>query len=293
MNNEHLSFEKSTLQLLLDRSEFDIFCEIISRTASEHPEILGVLLTGSLVQRLKLPNPADGVGIVTTPLQGAYQEIVSRSRRKLFPHPDADMDVWLLIEDADNRTDVSQTLDSRAIDLVKWYARKGNGDLARWIRLKHRAFDEFYKKPALFPKTWVASNPTPYYAWGFKENVIDRIGANLQPFRNKIKNFFRKKYPTEFLELRAFPQSVFNLRPEKIKVGTGLLDRTPFAYYLKDWLDVEQNCIVVYTKSNTPELIYPFRPAGRVLGQRVADEVGWDHTRINYTLFRDRKDVYY
>lgn len=290
MNHDVLTFEKSTLQLLMDRSEFDIFCEIISRTASEHAEVRGVLLTGSLIQRLRLPNSTDGISAVKTPWQSAYEEIVSRSRRKLFPHPDADLDVWLLIEDRESRMDVCQTLDDRALDLVKWYAKKKSADPAAWIRLKHRAFDEFYKQEAWFPRSWVASNPLPYYAWSFKETVIDRIGANLQACRGRIKNCFRKKYPTEFLELRAFPQAVFNVRPEKIALASGTLDRTPFAYYLKDWLDLEQNCLVVYTKPRAIDLIYPFNPAGRVLGQKIADQIKWDHRRIDYSLFRDRKD---
>ena len=291
MSAKKLTFDDSTLKLIFERAEFETFCEILSYTAAEYPEILGILVTGSLVQRLQLPNPSSERQTPLTPMQNAYQEIVSRARRKFFPHPDADLDIWLLMEDGDGCADVPRILESKAIELVRWYAEHGPGDLGKWVSLKQRAFGDFYKKEAFFPKSWVASNPLPYYAWAFKETMVERIGANLHGFRNRIRTFFRKKFPTEFLELRAFPKAVFNLRPEKIEMESGKLDRTPFCYYLKDWLDLEQNCIVIYTKPGAPDLIYPFSSEGPVLGKALADAVSWKHTDINYTLFRDRHDI--
>jgi hypothetical protein len=294
MSATHLTFEQSNLQHLFDANEFRTFSEILSRTAYEHPEILGVLLTGSLVQRLRLPNPlATTPATPMTPFQSAYQDVVSRSRRKFFAHPDADLDVWLLIEDATSGTDIPQVMDSRALDLIAWYSKRKSIDNNKWIQKKSRAFDEFYKKERLYPRTWIANNPTPHHGSGYKESVIDRIGTNLQDVRNRIKYYFRKTYPSAFLELRAFPESVFNLRPEKIEVSEGNLDRTPFAYFMKDWLDIEQNCMIVYTRPDAKDLIYPFGSEGRVLGQAIADEIEWDHRNINLRLFRDRKAICY
>lgn len=285
---EHLIFQTSNLQTVFKPDEFELFREIICRTASEYPDILGVLVTGSLVQRVLLPKPTGEPISSPSPEHAAYQKMVSRSRRKLFAHNDADLDIWLLTQDAPGTGDLRQTLDAKAIALLKWYAQHGDNDVEKWIARKHEAFDAYYKKDEFYPQSWVASSPLPHYASGFREGVVDRIGVNLQDFRSRVKVHLRKKYPADFLELRAFPMALFNLRPEKIALESGRLDRTPFAYYLKDWLDLEQNCIVLYTKKDTKDLIYPFDPSGRVPGQALADTIGWKHTDINYTLFRDR-----
>jgi hypothetical protein len=296
MSATHLTFKQSNLTSIFDENtdEFATFSEILSRTASEHPEILGVLLTGSLVQRRLLPDPFPNVqGIAKTSRQLAYQEIVSRTRRKLWPHSNADLDIWLLIEDETIGTELANVLSSRALDLIAWYSKQKSIDTNKWIQKKHRAFDEFYKKERLYPRTWLANNPLPHHGSCYKEMVIYRTSRDLQDFTNRIRFNMNKTYPSAFLELRAFPESVFNLRPEKIEVCEGSLDRTPFAYYMKDWLDLEQNCMIVYTRPDAKDLIYPFSSEGRVPGQAIADEIEWDHRNINLRLFRDRKAICY
>lgn len=285
--NTHLTFQDSTLKKLFNPDEFELFCEIIRHTASEYSEILGVLVTGSFVQRLQLPLPSGNASSNRSSEHAVYERIVSRTRRKFSTHPGSDLDIWVLTEDAPETANIWQTLDAKAIALVRWYAQHGEDDVMKWIMRKHEAFDAYYKKDDFYPATWVSSSPLPHLALGFRECIVDRIGNHLGDFRHRVMIHMQKPYPTKFLEVRAFPKALFNLRPEKIAVTPENLDRTPFAYYLKDWLDLEENCIVLYTKEGATELIYPFDTNGRVPGQALADAVGWKHTDIDLSLFRD------
>ena len=289
--NTHLTFQDSTLKKLFNPDEFEMFCEVIRRTASEYSEILGVLVMGSFVERLQFPLPNGEASATRSPEHAVYERIVSRTRRKFSTHPGSDLDIWVLTEDAPETVDVWQTLDAKAIALVRWYAQQGEDDINKWITRKHEAFDAYYKKDDFYPTTWVTSSPLPHLALGFREGIVDRIGTHLQDFRSRVRVHMQKMYPTKFLELRSFPKALFNLRPEKIALAPGHLDRTPFAYYLKDWLDLEQNCIVLYTKEGATDLIYPFDPNGRVPGQALADAIGWKHTDIDLSLFRDHKSI--
>ena len=279
---KRLEFNNSTLQSLFDEREFKRFSGIIRETAQDFPEIQGVLITGSLVQYVRLPNRQNGYKLNS--MQKAYEDIVCRSRRKFFPHLDSDLDIWLLIDDIKGNDFVPKELDDKALELIDWYAKQKTLDLKEWIDKKHEAFDVFYKQVLLYPKSWTKKNEIPYYGWGFKETLVDNIGCGLKPVRDRIKGFFSKNYPRDFLEVRAFPSSVFNLRPEKITLDDGEVDRTPFPYYMKDWLDSERNCVVLYRRKDNKEAIYPFDEGGVVLGQRVADEIGWDYRHVVYSM---------
>jgi ABC-type oligopeptide transport system ATPase subunit len=271
-SNVKLEFEQSFLQSLFTREEFNLFKNIVRETASEFPDIKGVLITGSLVKQIYLPDciqKPQGKG-----LQRAYQEIIFRYGRKYFPHPKSDLDMWLLIDDIQT-CKIAEYLDSCTVDLLKWYASQKSPDFSEWIDKKHKYYDPYYKKSYLYPESWNRDNIMPYLGSSFKEILVSNINNRLKTVRNRIENFFLKNYPDDFLEVRAYPSSVFNLRPEPLILSNGRVDRTPFAYYLKDWLDLEKNCMVLYRRDNMSPTIYPFDKNGVIRGQRIADFINW------------------
>lgn len=283
MNNK-LDFESSTLQTIFDKDEFNNFEKIVQHTAMEFPEIQGVLITGSLVQRIRLPNPVEPIEM--TPIQKAYGNIVCRSRLRFFPQLDSDLDVWLLIDDLKIHSELYKKLDERALELINWYSAQKNLDIGAWIDKKHEAFDAYYKQVSLYPSSWTENNEVPYFAIGFKETLVDNIGAELKSARDRIKHFFTKQYPRKFLQVRAYTSQIFNLRPEKIFLKDNLIDRTPFAYYLRDWLDLQNNCIIIYTNKEKNQQIYPFDENGRIPGQEIAESIGWTDRHSNYCTYQ-------
>src|SRR3989344_8040756 len=93
-----LSFEQSTLQLLFSQEEYCQFREIVAELCSAFPDIKGAFMTGSLTQKIGLPDPPasnEDLG----ELARAYASIVGRTRRKLFPHIDSDLDFWIRSEE--------------------------------------------------------------------------------------------------------------------------------------------------------------------------------------------------
>ncbi len=282
--------ENSVLQCLFSENEFALFEDMVRDVCVDFPDIQGVLITGSLTQRTRLADPVDFTP--ETPLQKAYAQIVCRSRRNLFPHPQSDLDIWLAIADREPANNNESVLDERGLDALQWHA-ENQPDEHDWIEYKSNQFGMHYKQTILYPESWLRHNPIPHYGWGFKEALVDRIGSDLGGVRKRIKHYFAKPYPREFLEVRAFPQSTFNLRPEKIEIAKGVVDRTPFPYYMKDWLDVESNCFVLYTKEDEGNLIYPFNPEGRVLGEKIAKEIKWTPRHVDHAVcYRSSGDYY-
>lgn len=163
----------------------------------------------------------------------------------------------------------------RALDLLRLRAaRHQRMTQTEWVGLKKSAFREFYKQPFLYSAEWIRKNPLPAHATGFQGVLESNITSRLPRFVEKISYYFNKKIPGEFLEIRAFPSSVFNLRPEKIIHGHRE-DRTPFPIYLKDWVDTEYNCHILYRRDGDGSLIYPFNPHGYVPGQELTEYTGW------------------
>ena len=235
-------FEQSTLQLLFSKEEYRQFKEIVADVCSTFPDIKGAFITGSLTQKMGLPDP-PAPNEDLDDLAKAYASIVGRTRRKLFPHIDSDLDFWILTEEQEGNERIPSILCERALDLLQWYSSHGERvDLVDWIHLKRQAFDEFYKKPFLYSKRWLVTSQNPAHAIGFKKALEERIGDYLPKLRAKIDYYFRKSFPGQFIETRSFPSSVFNLKTERIPV-MDTEDRTPFPFYLRDWVDLERNCL--------------------------------------------------
>ena len=140
-----ITFEQSTIQLLFSKEEYCQFVEVVAELCSTFPDIKGAFITGSLTQKIGLPDPPAS-NENSGDLAKAYASIVGRTRRKLFPHIDSDLDFWILTEEQESNERIPNILCERALDLLHWYSSQSDEvDLVEWIHLKRQAFDEFYK----------------------------------------------------------------------------------------------------------------------------------------------------
>jgi hypothetical protein len=283
-----MEFKESTLQMLFDETEFEDLRQLTSNVSSRFSDIQGVLITGSLVQRLGLPTPP------TTPLLTsmgkAYAEIVGRTRRKLFPHIDSDFDFWVLTKEQPGNEGLQDQISEQGLQLLAWYAEQEKVNLLEWVRRKKQAFDPIYKKPFLYSDAWNNANTSiPSNAEGFRYALEEAIQEMLPSLVEKIRYYFRRKIPGDFIEARAFPPSVFNLKTERIPVGNSE-DRTPFPFYIRDWVDRDRNCIVLYVKDDPSQFIYPFNPNGFIPGENVARNIQWSPRHIDHVLYGEGID---
>lgn len=284
-----LIFEETTLQILFDERDFSQLSEIIYNLGVKNPDIMGILLTGSLVQKIKLPNPSflD----IQTELAKTYQTIVGRAKRRLWPHLESDLDLWICTKDPENGDNFSQIIDERGISLIEQLSSNPAMPLEDWIGKKRNAFDEFYKKVNLYSDCWLRETPDrPWLAQHFEQQLMQEVENKFILLGEKVNYYFKKEFPSEFIEIRAYPSCVFHLRPEKI-VLKGKTDRTPFSYYLQDWVRRDNNCLVLYSKeSPSSEIIYPFNLDGRVPGQSIADHVGWTPHHVEECFYKGDKN---
>lgn len=274
--------------MLLCEEEFFTLKDIVSKNAARFADIHGVFITGSLVQKVGLPSPPKTYNL--NPLSRAYAGVVGRTRRKLFPHIDSDFDFWILTKEQPGNEGLPKVLSEAGHELLEWYAAQEKPNLAEWIHLKKRKFDSIYKKGYLYSNDWIAQNPTPCEAGAFKNRVESDIVAKLPELVSKVNYYFKKKLPGNFIEARAFPASVFNLKTERIPVGTEE-DRTPFPFYLRDWVDLDRNCIVLYKQEGAENLIYPFNRHGAIPGQELAKSIGWTPRHIDFVLYNSAEEI--
>lgn len=279
-----IELKDSMLQSLFSEQEYARFKEIIFDVSQKYKDVKGVLVTGSLVQRVQLANPSPPHKILDR-RASAYAQIVGRTKRKIFPSANSDLDMWVLTEEQEGNETISTMLTERGLDLLEWYASQGdNVDLSEWIRLKCNAFDEFYKQSFLYSENWRAGNSNPAHATGFKQEIEEQLERTLPGVRDKVNYYFRRDFRGQFIEVRAFPPSVFNLKTERIMIGNQE-DRTPFTFYIRDWVDLEKNCLVVYCSNEQERLTYPFNPQGTVPGAGIAQAIGWTQRDIDSILY--------
>lgn len=270
--------------MLLNKAEFQQLKDCTIESASLFDDIEGVLITGSLVQKIQLPEPPKCPQL--SELAQTYAKIVGRTRRKLFPHIDSDFDFWIMTKEQPGNEHLSTYLDEKALQLIKWYSEQKTVDLAEWIYKKKEAFGHIYKQPFLYSKEWNdCSGVIPSHSEGFKSVLVDEIKNRIPSLVDKVSYYFRKGIPGDFLETRSFPASTFNLKPEKIMVD-GCENKTPFPFYIRDWIDIDRNCIVLYTKQDSKDMIYPFNPNGHVPGENIAKALNWTPHHIDHVLYK-------
>lgn len=262
------------LQAVCNPSEFAIFKDIVATKSESNPNILGVLVIGSFIQRLELTT--EELPKVTNPKQEAYEVIRARQRRRMFPSINSDLDIWVMTTDEKYPEPIKEDITARSIELIDWLANNPHQHMTDyWTNLKQVAFGLYYKNPLLYSKSW-NNLGIPWNAESFKTEVVREIVHWIPDMTKRINRNFTKKLPGSFLEVRAFPQSTFNLRPEELMIN-GDEDRTPFPRIMnQDWISRDKNTIILYAREGA-NLIYPFNQSGEKLGSRLEDYINEKH----------------
>lgn len=270
-----IELRESVLQAIVNEREFQDVKDVVKEVCEKDEDVLGVLITGSLTQRLRLLDPETVT--YKNAYDAAYGVILNKARRRIFPSRTSDLDVWVMTadpNDTERAEEIKETIQDRSIELISWLAQNPDAHDQRWVNRKHTAFDEFYKKQSMYTQRWLEQNPSyPWRGGNIKRAITTELETHMADFIARINHNFEKKVPGQFIELRAYPPSVFNLRPEEFPVE-GQIDKTPFPFVMDDILRADDNCFVLYTRgSDINGMIYPFNPDGPVLNQRLKDFV--------------------
>lgn len=260
-----MNLKETALQAIFDEREFFVFKQTVREVAQEYPEIVGIMSIGSMCQRLRVPFPFQPRA--DNPKMIAYDLIRNPLRRRTFPSINSDLDLWVCTQDEPEFTDIETKITQAAIPLIDWLAEHpGKHFTEEWVDLKKEAFDKFYKQDNLYSSSWnFRNNGEPWMAHNFKTNLVNALQSRMPDTVQRINSAFTKKVEDGFFEVRAYPVSAFNLRPEDIVVD-GKLDRSPFPRVVNpDWLDLRHNVFVLFD-SRKQNLIYPFDPNGKKLG---------------------------
>lgn len=264
-----ITVNETAMQSLFNESEFSDFKGIIKEVCEQNEDIQGVVITGSLTQRLRLPDPDETSYL--NKYDEAYSLIENKGRRRVFPSKTSDLDVWVCLKDPDGLGDVKTALESRAIELLCWLAdNQHRHNTSEWIARKQAAFDKFYKQAYMYSAQWNAQNPKmPWRGSTLKREIVEALQHSMPSLVARINYHFDKKIPGEFIELRAFPASTFNLRVEELFID-GAVDKTPFPFILERLLDMQRNCFVLYvSEKGLDRMIYPLNEDGERLGNSI------------------------
>lgn len=122
----------------------------------------------------------------------------------------------------------------------------------------------------MYTNKWLQKHPErPWMAETLKGEIIQALEYSMPSLVSRINHHFDNNVQGDFLEIRAYPESTFNLRVEELFVD-GKPDKTPFPFILERLLDMQRNCFLLYV-SNTGQdkLIYPLDPEGQRLGEGI------------------------
>lgn len=242
--------------------------ERIDDVAKKYPHILGVLAIGSLVQT---ETPQGFYVPRHSGRAGAAYELVRRPlRRKDGACRDSDLDLWICTEDTTHSEMAKVQVDQGGSALIEELAsgtlEKGSG---HWRSKKLQAFGRYYKQNDLYH---AANEKEPWLAAGFKAELEDIVMATMPGFAFNVNRHFRKQVPGDFLEVRAYPESLFNLRPDESILPDGSEDRAPFPRIADDqWISTEHNAHIFYARNGVS--IYPFDDNGEVLGHNIGTHI--------------------
>lgn len=264
---------------LLSQKEFDLFSWIVCNIAKKFTDIIGVLAVGSLVQPIKIPDDFF-VPRYNTARGLAYEQIRNPSRRRLAICEETDLDIWICTKDtpdsllAQEKVELGATalLSELASGTLKWGS-------THWNNKKQVVLGPYYKNPNFYSANFIANNGggQPWMARKFKTLLEAYIMERLPSFVEKVNRHFSKKIPGNFFEIRAFPESLFHLRPDDTMMPNMQEDRMPFPRVANDqWISTEHSSIVLYASDSAT--VYPFRNEGRILGSRIADYLAIDDT---------------
>lgn len=263
----------------LNAEENALFLQTVTDVAQEFPDIIGVLGVGSLVHSPEIPDDFF-VPRYNTARGLAYEKIRNPGRRRLAIRDESDLDLWICTKDTVASFSAQTDAELGAIALLSELA---SGTIewgsVRWHNKKSAVLGRYYKNPELYPESFVASNGgnEPWMARQFKGALEALVIERLPDFVKRVNQYFSKEIPGEFFEIRAFPESLFHLRPDDTVMPNMLEDRMAFPRIANDqWISPEHSSLVLYASDSVT--IYPFKVNGRVLGNRIADYLAVDDT---------------
>ena len=263
--------ETMPIQALIDPTEWAILNEKTQEVAAEYPDITGILAIGSLIQTFRPPSSFLEQRLPGE-LGAAYDSVRNTGRRKLFPGPKSDLDIWVALKDTPESAAAEYSVSTAGISLIEELA---NGNLERgtrqWHDKKRAAFGGYYKRPEYYSARFARANPqdAPWMAANFKQHLESAILEHIPDFVERVNRFTSKAIPGDFLEIRAYPESVYNLRPDQIMMEGDILDREPFPQIGDDqWISPDHSSAILYSSSEST--IYPFRLDGRIVGEDMS-----------------------
>ncbi len=257
------------IEAILDTYTLEDLQDRIEDVAKQYKHILGVLAIGSLVQlstpkNFYIPRHTGKAGM-------AYESIRRPLRRKDTACKDSDLDIWICTEDTASSEHAKPQADKGGSALVEELAsgtlEKGT---SHWQSKKLQAFGHYYKQLDLYHTA--DGQLEPWLADDFKTELEEVITSTMPKFAQNINKKFSKKIPGNFLEVRAYPESLFNLRPDEAQLANGTEDRAPFPRIADDqWISIDHNAHIFYAKDSIS--IYPFRDDGEVLGEAIGQHI--------------------
>jgi hypothetical protein len=208
-----MKIENTALQSVIDyrKGEYKTFKNMFYDVCQKYPQIAGCMCIGSLVQDMLLPSEAPSTP--QSPQGVAYELIRNRSRRRVFPTINSDLDIWIATENPDDADKIAETIELRSIELIEWLAKNINFHISeQWIDMKKRAFGEFYKNPYLYSTAWKYQNSdsSPWDAEGFKKDITKAFLQYLPDAAKRVNRNFFKKVPPDLSRL-VLTSSVFSI----------------------------------------------------------------------------------
>lgn len=262
-------YGKREIQHFMNEDEYLTFSEIVHDLSETDSTIEGVLVVGSLMQSPGV-FPANHFDSLPGKMGQAY-DIVRRPERRKFGYSEtSDLDIWVCTEDVVEG--LEHPVNQKGIQLLGMAALDPSIiGTKQWSREKWERFSEYYKNPLLYAQSKFICGSEPWMAERFKAELERMTDRYLPRVTEIINTNLTKKIPGKFLEIRAYPKSLFNLRPDEHHFA-GDEDRNPFPRIAdSQWISRKHNADILYESEGID--IYPFREDGRVLGQDMKDEI--------------------
>jgi hypothetical protein len=257
---------------LLDASGLLLLQQAVKEIVDDiFPEIVGVLAVGSLIHQEMVPGDLF-IPQARTARGLAYESIRNPARRRSEVNEESDLDIWICVQDTEESARAQEPVENAAVALLDELV---SGTMVwgtpRWHNKKKAILGPYYKQRSFYPKQFVDRNgdDEPWLAARFKTMIEERIQILLPDFVDKVNSLFAKRLPGDFLEVRAFPESLFHLRPDDTLMSNMMWDRMPFPRIADaQWISPEHSSLILYRGASVG--IYPFREDGRLLGEKLA-----------------------
>lgn len=246
----------------MTRTEFQEFEGIFQELGNDCPQILGILATGSLFQY------KDYLDFQEFPERqhNNYFAVDSAKCRNLGFSKSSDVDIWVTLKDHNLSSTIRAELDEMSIELMDSYSSL---DLDTWAAECQQRFGKYCKNPEHYSVDWIAKNRGSFWeSEVLQADAINRMTERMPEFCSRYNYFFDTSL-NQFLEIRAFPESLLNVK--LATVNATKYDRVPIPIWLRSWL-TEFNTHVLYSSDESN--IFPFKEDGIILGDKIGRHYG-------------------